>query len=257
VQWLDADDLLAPDKIALQMEAAGHFGPRKLLSCGFGKFLYRASRARFRATPLWENLSPAEWLVRKMGLDLHMQTATWLTSRELTEAAGPWNTELLGDDDGEYFCRVLLQSDGVEFVPDAKVYYRAAGVGSLSYIGVSDRKRDAQWRSMLLHIKYLRSLEDSSRSRAACVSYLQNWSVFFYPDRTDLIRQVSELAASLGGEIHPPRFSWKYAWIESAMGPEVANRAQILARSLRWRCVSAWDKAAWRVEQWDGSRRSA
>ena len=32
-----------------------------------------------------------------------MQTATWLVSRELTEAAGPWDTRLLGDDDGEYF----------------------------------------------------------------------------------------------------------------------------------------------------------
>ena len=36
-----------------------------------------------------------------------MQTATWLVSRELAEAAGPWDTRLLGDDDGEYFSRVI------------------------------------------------------------------------------------------------------------------------------------------------------
>ena len=53
-----------------------------------------------------------------MGENLHMQTATWLTSRELAEAAGPWDTRLLSDDDGEYFCRVLLASEGTRFVPE-------------------------------------------------------------------------------------------------------------------------------------------
>ncbi len=168
IQWLDADDLLAPDKITKQMTALEQCGSqRTLLSSAWGQFMYRYNRAAFVPTALWNDLSPVEWLLRKMSQNLHMQTATWLVSRELTEAAGPWNTSLLGDDDGEYFCRVLLQSDGVRFVPEARVYYRACGAGSLSYIGRSDRKREAQWRSMELHIGYLQSLESSSRVRAA------------------------------------------------------------------------------------------
>src|SRR4051794_39929023 len=104
-----------------------------------------------------------------MSLNLHMQTATWLVSRTLTEAAGPWNTKLLGDDDGEYFCRVLLASAGVRSVSDAKVFYRMSGYNRLSYIGRSDRKMAAQFHSMRLHINYLLSLENSERARAACV----------------------------------------------------------------------------------------
>ena len=99
-----------------------------------------------------------------MQFNLYMQTASWLVSRELAEAAGPWDTRLLGDDDGEYFCRVLLASDGVRFVPEAKVYYRTSGTSSLSYIGNSDRKMVAQLCSMDLHIRYIRSLEDSPES---------------------------------------------------------------------------------------------
>src|SRR5215469_11292600 len=164
IQWLDADDLLSPDKITKQMSVIRQLGTnRTLVSCGWGRFLYRYHRAQFVPTALWCDLSITEWLVRKMGQNLHMQTATWLVSRELTEAAGPWDTRLLGDDDGEYFCRVLLKSDGVRFVPDSKVYYRASGAGSLSSIGKSDRKREAQWRSMQMHMDYLRSLEDSAR----------------------------------------------------------------------------------------------
>ncbi len=80
----------------------------------------------FSLPPLWCDLSPKEWLLRKMEQNIYMQTATWLVSRELTEAAGPWDIKQLGDDDGEYFCRVLLASKGVCFVREAKVYYRAS-----------------------------------------------------------------------------------------------------------------------------------
>jgi glycosyltransferase involved in cell wall biosynthesis len=250
IQWLDADDLLSPGKIALQMEALEKCsGKRTLLSSGWGKFLYRYDRTEFIPTPLWHDLTPVEWLVRKMGQNLHMQTATWLVSRELTEAAGPWNTKLLGDDDGEYFCRVLLQSDGTKFVPGARVYYRASGASSLSYIGRSDAKQEAQWRSMELHIGYLRSLEDSPRVRAACVQYLQNWLIFFYPERKDIFERAQSVARELGGELRVPRLSWKYSWIEAMFGWDLAKRAQVLAPRVRWSITRAWDKAMFRARK--------
>jgi glycosyltransferase involved in cell wall biosynthesis len=183
IQWLDADDLMAPDKIARQIEALDPGrSKRTLVSSAWGRFMHRYYRAKFSPTPLWRDLSPTEWLLRKMGQNLYMQTATWLVSRELAQAAGPWDTRLLGDDDGEYFCRVLLASEGVRFVPEAKVYYRSSGSSSLSYVGHSNRKLEAQWISMQLHIGYLRSLEESDRVRAACLRYLQNWVIFFYPE---------------------------------------------------------------------------
>src|SRR5437867_1057252 len=157
IQWLDADDLLAYDKIARQVEALDQCRSKStLLSATWGRFLYRYYRAEFIPTALWRDLSPTEWLLRKMGQNLHMQTATWLVSRELTEAAGPWNTRLLGDDDGEYFCRVLLASNGTRFIPSARVFYRMSGWNSLSYIGRSQRKMAAQFLSMQLHVGYLR-----------------------------------------------------------------------------------------------------
>jgi len=244
IQWLDADDLLAPDKIAKQMEALRKSpNTRLLFSSEWGRFLYRYHRAKFDPTSLWCDLSPAEWLFRKMGQNLHMQTATWLVSRELTEAAGPWNTQLLGDDDGEYFCRVLLQSEGVRFVPEAKVYYRASGASSLSYVGRSDKKREAQWRSMELHIGYLRSLEDSARVRAACVRYLQNWLVYFYPERLDIVKQANQMANTLGGQLQVPRLSWKYAWMKPLFGSGLTYRAQVLLPRVRSRLQRSWDKA--------------
>jgi glycosyltransferase involved in cell wall biosynthesis len=249
IQWLDADDLLAPDKIARQMEALEQ-RPNKaiLLSGSWGRFMFRSNRTRFVPTALWRDLSPVEWLLRKMSQNIYMQTGSWLVSRKLSEAAGPWDTRLLGDDDGEYFCRVLLASEGVRFVPESKVYYRASGAGSLSYIGRSDRKLDAQWLSMKAHIGYLRSLEESERSHAACVKFLQNWMNNFYPGRLDIFRQAEEMARSMGGKLEAPPMSWKYRWIKSVFGLSFAKRAQIFLPRLRWSVARAWDKAAFRVE---------
>jgi glycosyltransferase involved in cell wall biosynthesis len=248
IQWLDADDLLGPEKVARQVEALGD-SPNKLtlLSGSWGRFWHRPQCASFVPTALWSDLSKAEWLTRKMGQNLYMQTASWLVSRELTEAAGPWNIRLLGDDDGEYFCRVLLASNGVRFVPEAKVYYRASGTSSLSYIGNSDRKREAQWVSMQLHVRYLRSLDDSATARAACVKFLQNWMEFFYPERLDIFRQAEEMAKNLGGRLEAPRLSWKYSWIRALFGWRYARRAQLFLRNVRWSLVSLWDKTLFRI----------
>jgi glycosyltransferase involved in cell wall biosynthesis len=229
IQWLDADDLLAADKISRQIELLLHEGTRRtLVSSAFGRFRHRVSRAQFSPTSLWCDLSPIDWLVRKLEDNVFMQTATWLASRELAEAAGPWDTRLLGDDDGEYFCRVILASDIIRFVPDAKVFYRRTGGGSLSQLGQSPRKIEAHFLSMASHIRYLRSLEDSARVRSACLVFLQRWLVYFYPERPDLVKQLEELATQLGGQLEPPRMSWKYAWIQELFGLPSAKRTQLV-----------------------------
>jgi glycosyltransferase involved in cell wall biosynthesis len=244
IQWLDADDLLSPDKISRQMAALGENpNTRIVLSSAWGRFMHRPRRAEFVPSPLWCDLSPGEWFCRYMENNVYMQTATWLVSREVTEAAGPWDIRLLGDDDGEYFSRVLLASDRTQFVPEAKVYYRMSGAGSLSYIGSSDKKKDAQWLSMKLHIQYLRSLDDSIRARTACVTYMQNWMTFFYPERLDIFEQASQLAQELGGQLKIPQLPWKYSPIQSIFGWRAARRAQKLLPRVRWSLYASWDRA--------------
>jgi O-antigen/teichoic acid export membrane protein/glycosyltransferase involved in cell wall biosynthesis len=242
IQWLDADDLLAPDKIERQLQIAAGVGKRKLLSSSWGHFMYRPRRAQFTPTSLWCDLSPVEWLFRKMGENIYMQTATWLVSRELTEAAGPWDIRLMGDDDGEYFCRVLLASDGVKFVPESRVLYRTFGFNSLSYVARSPKKLDAHWLSMQLHIRYLRSLEDSARVHDACGKYLRTSLIYFYPERREIVSQAEQLAQQLGQQLGVPDLSWKYSWIERLFGWGLAKPVQWSLRKFRWSVEKRVDK---------------
>lgn len=249
IQWLDADDLLAPDKIERQITVLGEADSRRiLLSSAWAYFNYRPHRARFVPTSLWQNHAPVEWLVRKMGENLHMQTATWLTSRELAGAAGPWDTRLLSDDDGEYFCRVLLASEGTRFVPEARVFYRITASSRLSHIGASDRKKEAMLLSMKLHIQYLRSLEESERVRNACLAYLQTWYDNFYPERPDLVAELQGLGAQLQGRMEVPRLRWKYAWMKPLFGWKVAKWTQMALPQLKASLIRRWDKAMYRLE---------
>jgi O-antigen/teichoic acid export membrane protein/glycosyltransferase involved in cell wall biosynthesis len=249
IQWLDADDLLAPDKISKQMEVAIQgAGDLTVLSCPWGQFWHRHYRGRFIPTALWCDLSASEFLIRKMGQNIFMQTSTWLVSRKLTAAAGPWATTLSVDDDGEYFCRVLLGSDGIRFVPDAKVYYRYSGTSGLNYIGQSNKKLDSFWRSMQFHIDYLRSLEDSERARESCIKYLQTNLIYFYATRKDIVEQAQQKAKELGRRLDQPRLDWKFAWLKTLFGWSVATRAQLFVPHIMCSIITFWDKILFRIE---------
>lgn len=255
IQELDSDDILAPDKIEKQLAALGENDSKRVLLSGpWAYFHYRTRRARFVRNSLWQDLRPAEWLLRKMVENLHMQNATWLVSRELAEAAGPWDTRLQYDQDGEYYCRVLLASTGTRFVPEARIFYRISGTNRISYIGSSDAKKNSLLRSMKLHMEYLRSLEDSQRVRKACLTYMQTWYEYFYPDRPDIIAELESLATNLGGHLETPRLKWKYAWMEPIFGWRAAKWAQRVLPEAKSSLLRQWDKAMFKYETREASR---
>jgi glycosyltransferase involved in cell wall biosynthesis len=232
IQYLDADDILAPDKIERQVKALAGCGPRTLGSGPFGTFFKRTDCAVFTPTALWTDLSPAEWLIRKLQQNAYIQTAAWLTPRALVEEAGPWNTKMLSDDDGEFFCRVIRCADSIKFFSGAASYYRRSS--GLSYIGRSEEKIRALWESMKLHVAILRSLDDSERARKACLTYLQaaiDW--VFYPEWTEIIHQAHALAGELGGSLTASKLSWKYCWLEPLFGTITAKRAEVFAQRVR------------------------
>lgn len=258
IQELDADDLLSPDKIERQVVALQEVGDTRILaSSPCASFYFRTNRAQFAPNSLWQDLSPVEWLLRKMGENLHMGNSTWLVSREIAEAAGRWDESLCYDDDGEYFSRVLLASRGTRFVPGGRVYYRSSGSNRISYIGNSEKKMESLLRSMRLHIQYLQSLENSDRVRKACLKYLQSWSIAFYPEAPDLFAELQVMASQLGGQLSPPRLTWKIAWMELFCGRRATQRTLITIQEKKASLIRSWDKAMYDWENRKApSRRS-
>jgi glycosyltransferase involved in cell wall biosynthesis len=225
IQWLDADDLLSPNKIAQQV--ARLEDDFTLLSCAWGRFFYCTNRAHFQPTPLWADLSQLDWLRIKMGQNHHMQPATWLVSRKISDLIGPWNEQLTFDDDGEYFARVLLAAEGgVKFVPQstgACVYYRNAGADTLSH--VTPKKLDSLYYSMLTHIEIVRSMDDGPETRDACLKYISTWS-WFFEGQASYLSRLQDLAQMLGGELVPFQPGWKHRAVKAVAGSTVAHAMQ-------------------------------
>jgi glycosyltransferase involved in cell wall biosynthesis len=249
IQELDSDDLMAPAKIERQLAAVRPGDSKRIvLSSPWAPFYYRTQNAKFVRSSLWEDLSPVEWMLRKMSQNLYMQNATWLVSRELAEAAGPWDERLYYDNDGEYFARVLLASEGTRFVPETGIYYRAPTPNSVSFIGNSDRKKDALFLSMKLQIQHLRSLEESPRVREACLTYIRNWFLNFYPERPEIVAELRQIAQELQGALGEPSLRWKFAWMRPVFGWRMAKWAQMALPQFKSNCIRQCDRALFRFE---------
>jgi len=247
IQWLDADDLLAPDKISQQLKHAGDGkNSRILLSSTFGTFYFRHQKARFIPNPLWKDFSPVGWIFIKFMENVWMNPAVWLVSRNLTELAGPWNESLSLDDDGEYFTRVVAASKKIKFIPEAKSYYRQCNISSLSR-SASDKACESLFLSLKLSIEYLRSLEDSERTILASLKYLQTWYHYFYPEKHVLLRKIDALAQELGGTLLPPELSWEYSWIKKIFGWEEAKKSRNMIRRTKFLAYINWDRLLYKL----------
>jgi glycosyltransferase involved in cell wall biosynthesis len=240
IQWLDADDLLDADKIEKQMKVACEVSDRRLLlSCPFGTFYHRPEKARFVRTSLWRDLTPLEYFLTRFTEDVYFQTGAWLASRELTDAAGPWSDSHSPNDDGEYFCRVAVQSTGLKFVKDARAYYRIGHYGRLSKAR-SAKALTASFGSQVKCIRYLMSLEESPRTRAAAVQLLQDRLPYYY-QRQDIIEEARRLARELGDELRRPKLKRKYMPVEWLFGYGLALKLSRILPRAKARAIWSWD----------------
>ena len=132
IQFLDANDLLSVDKIENQVN---------LLEENRGKISV-CSTVHFQNWLNWEEVvpnpyeekfiyntdNPYEFLINLWGgytgKGSMVQPNAWLVPREIIQRSGPWNEELSLDDDGEFFCRIILNSDGIVRDTVSKNYYR-------------------------------------------------------------------------------------------------------------------------------------
>jgi len=132
IQFLDAEDVMAPDKIERQLVRLRDY-PRCVASAEWGRFYRAPAEARFQPEPAWCDLNPMDWLVlsRAEGGGM-LFPALWLVPRAIADEAGLWDETLSLGDDGEYFTRVLLAAGRVLFCPGARCHYRSGIPGSLS-----------------------------------------------------------------------------------------------------------------------------
>jgi len=233
LQYLDADDVLHPQKIEIQVTRLERAEPTALASCAWARFRSSLSEATFEPETVWQDFAPVDWLVQSWGGGGMMHVAGWLIPRRVVEAAGPWVETLrwAANLDAHFFSRALLASSMCLFCPDARSYYRSGHASMSSWN--SRRSREATLHVVLDTGDALLRQENSVRTRAAFADQLQRFVYSAYPDCRDLVSLAETRIRDLGGS--RLRFSGGTLTLAAAkcIGWKPAKRVRLVADSIR------------------------
>lgn len=167
IMYLDADDLISPDKIELQVEALSHTDSRAVAICAWEHFSDIPSGA-ITIRPYYQSYgNPIEFLIHMWEIGGMMQPSCYLIPRQLIVAAGEWNEALTLNQDGEFMCRVLANATSIAWTDKAIVHYRR-GHASISTSDVrAYSKQRSRLDSFISYEQTLLPIADSGRLRRA------------------------------------------------------------------------------------------
>jgi glycosyltransferase involved in cell wall biosynthesis len=210
VQYLDADDLLHPRKIEAQITAlkGRSFGTIAVCPTVYfqdGMPLEEGKKLKGSDQNPWLNTQdPIQWMV-----NLHdpeeswgmVACHAWLVPHEIVRRAGPWREDISLDDDGEFFNRVLLESNGVQCVDGVYAYYRQHESEGRVSEQTSEKALEGWLRSIDAKSERLLFRTTGRQYNTAAHGFArQYWSLALaaYPENKKVAARAESRAADLG-----------------------------------------------------------
>jgi len=216
IQFLDADDLLSADKIEAQVGLLEQ-NPGCIALCDTVYFDDGTDPYQNKPAKEWYSNGfnkPVDFLIKLYGGDLigpnyggMVQPNAWLTSRHVIDKAGLWNEMRSPDDDGEFFCRVILESERVCYSPGAVNYYRKlAGNKNLS----AQKSHEACQSKLTvtdLKTKHLLARTDNDKAKLALSRLYWENAFAFYPAFKTLAKEAERKAKDLAPHLRIRAYS--------------------------------------------------
>lgn len=240
IQFLDADDLLSPDKIESQLNKLGNF-PDHLGLCTTIHFQDGTDPFSFPVNHEWiaeGTDDPADFLIKLYGGSLigpqyggMIQPNCWLTPRHLIEKAGLWNEARCPDDDGEFFCRIILASKGIKYSFEGVNYYRKFQ----NEKSLSGQKSHDSCNSILkatdLKATYLLNHTIDAKAKLALSRLYWENAFSFYPVYKELSAEAEQKARKLAPDFrYRPFTSGIKEFISLLAGWKMAKFLQFIVR---------------------------
>jgi glycosyltransferase involved in cell wall biosynthesis len=208
IQFLDADDLLSENKIEGQVLQLIN-KPECLGLCASIHFEDGTEPELSNLYHSWYSTGsndPIDFITKLYhsndigtGYGGMIQPNAWLTPRILINRVGDWNENISVDDDGDFFCRLILNSKGIVYNYDSINYYRK----HKSFNNLSSNKSEKAFLSKLeaLNSKhnYL-SIKANNNNLADKVFASDYWEIGVqsYPQFPDISKHCISRAKLLG-----------------------------------------------------------
>lgn len=238
VQFLDADDVLSPNKIAAAVELLERVGDPDAFAVSRFRRFYRDLDDR----PYVEELSFRDLL----GVDFMVMMATqvpggtqpngsWLVPRRLLERTLPWPQLTSPFEDASQLYRLLAACSMMRFEPEGMFYYRTVPTSmSRQWTTTTIRGAFATTETM---VRAMMGREDSPRTRYAAARMYQKFIYEFYGfAEADLLRAAEARAHQYGGAPDMlPEGGPTFHRVRRVIGWRAARRLEHLSRDLRRR----------------------
>jgi len=207
IQFLDADDLLSPDKIDAQVKCLNG----SVTDIAISRTIhFNDGECHIKGTSdndwfYTDHEDPVSFLTKLYagedvmpGYGGMITIHSWLTPRNLIDKAGPWNENLSVDDDGEFFCRVVLASDSIKFSEKAFNYYRKFDTPK----SLSGQKNLKGMKSAVmandLKLDYLKARTENAVVNRIFAKHYWWAGVLAYPEFKSLSKYCIQKAKELG-----------------------------------------------------------
>ena len=230
LQYLDADDLLSPDKIleqlALLRENPDHLSVSSAVYFFDGQDPNSGLVERSGAL---DTDDPVNWLVELLGPDGPfgmVPYGAWLTPHSIAMRAGPWDDSIRSpDDDGEYFARMVLASRGIRASKAGRYYYRKFSHGSSYSSTHSEVLLRGRFHSLNYKAKSLLARTHDPRAYRALANRYLDLAFQAYPSFPELTNEALEKAREMGHTDYCPRFAtWRGELLRHLIGWKAAKR---------------------------------
>jgi glycosyltransferase involved in cell wall biosynthesis len=239
IQFLDAGDLLDPNKIEAQVQALNG-SQTKLAVCKYVQFATEQELHKpvypDQHSFIYSSDDPVDFLVNLWGGKGEanfIQTNCWLVPKALIEKAGTWRAYRCPDDDGEFFARMVLASEGIVFVPAVLNYYRIdEGSNQLS----RNKKRKYLQNTLLtidLKYRYTNQKKEHPLLARAFAKQYMNFAVYQFPQQKILSCIAWRRYRSFGESLQAPLLGGKaIEFIKHLFGWRVARLIRYYIRGI-------------------------
>jgi glycosyltransferase involved in cell wall biosynthesis len=235
IQFLDADDLLSANKITDQLNLLLQH-PGKIAVCSTVHFFsnqnpFESSSSPYEDSFLYETDDPAGFLSNLYGGNNNrgsmIQTNAWLTPMEIIKKAGCWSEFYSPDDDGEFFCRVVLASQGIVYANDCFNYYRKYKQNE-SLASVKTKKAlHGKFESFLLKKQHLLNATTNVSAKKALAHGAMDLALEAYLVDKKLTCEILTVIEDLGGTDYIPQLGGKnIEFIKKTFGWKTARIIQ-------------------------------
>ena len=125
-QFLDSDDLLEKNKFEIQIKELSLASENAIATCKWGSVSLKIKNAKlYHGLPTYFCFTQPIDLITTFGKRLtFFPCHVFLVPKEVIKKSGGWDEELIINDDGEFFSRIILASTEVIFCEKTYVLYR-------------------------------------------------------------------------------------------------------------------------------------